>query len=83
MSLKHLGNFWNGLNMPLINCEVFLTLTWSKNYILTDVITTAANPNADPPVIEIATATGATFAIKNCKLYVPVVTLSAENENKR
>ena len=25
--LKHLGNFWNSLNIPLVNCEVFLTLT--------------------------------------------------------
>ena len=29
--LKHLSNFWRSLNMPLINCEVYLTLTWSEN----------------------------------------------------
>ena len=29
--LKHLGNFWNSLNIPLINCEVSLTLSWSAN----------------------------------------------------
>ena len=38
VSLKHLSNFWRTLDMPLINCEVFLTLTWSKNCILTDII---------------------------------------------
>ena len=29
--LKHLSNFWRSLDMPLINCEVSLTLTWSEN----------------------------------------------------
>ena len=41
--------------MPLINCEVFLTLTWSENCVLTDITTQAArnaNPNADSPVEE-------------------------------
>ena len=28
--LKHLSNFWRTLNMPLINCELELILTWSK-----------------------------------------------------
>ena len=32
--LKHLGNFWRALDMPLINCEIELTLTWSKNCVL-------------------------------------------------
>ena len=27
VSLKHLSNFWTTLDMPLINCEVSLTLT--------------------------------------------------------
>ena len=29
---KCLSNFWRTLEMPLINCEVELILTWSKNY---------------------------------------------------
>ena len=29
--LKHLNNFWRALNTPLINCEIELILTWSKN----------------------------------------------------
>ena len=29
--LKHLGNFLRILNIPLINCEIELILTWSKN----------------------------------------------------
>ena len=28
--LKHLSNFWRSLNIPLINCEIELILTWSK-----------------------------------------------------
>ena len=28
--LKHLGNFWRALNIPLISCEVFLELKWIK-----------------------------------------------------
>ena len=32
--LKHLSNFWRSLNIPLINCELELVLTWSKNCFL-------------------------------------------------
>ena len=42
--LKHLSNFWKTLDMPLINCEVFLTLTWSENCVLTDITTRNAVP---------------------------------------
>ena len=28
--LKNLSNFWRTLEMPLINCEFSLMLTWSK-----------------------------------------------------
>ena len=31
--LKHLSNFWRALNIPLINCEVELILTWSKKIV--------------------------------------------------
>ena len=34
--LKHLSNSWRSLEMPLINCEVELILTWSKNCALAD-----------------------------------------------
>ena len=32
--LKYLSNFWRSLNIPLINCEIELILTWFKNYVL-------------------------------------------------
>ena len=34
--LKYLSNFWGTLEMPLINCEVGLTLTWSPNCVITN-----------------------------------------------
>ena len=34
--LKHLKNFLRSLNIPLINCEIELTLIWSKNCALAD-----------------------------------------------
>ena len=40
------------------------------------------DPNADPAVAGINNPTNATFKTKDTKLYVPVVTLSAENDNK-
>ena len=50
--------------MPLINCEINLTLTWSEDCI-------------------ISSATGATkFKITDTKRYVPVVTLSTQDNEK-
>ena len=80
--LKHLSNFWRNLNIPLINCEVELILTWFKNCVLIDKITRNANYNADPIVYEINNPEDATFQITDTKLYVPVVTLSKENNIK-
>ena len=68
--LNHLSNFWRSLNISLINCEVELILTWSKNCVLADM--TVAN---NPP-------TGLEFQITDTKLYVPVVTSSKENDTK-
>ena len=71
--------------MPLINCEVSLTLTWSQNCVLTDITTQAVgNVNAHPPVEargRTDAPTNATFKITETKLYVPVVTLSTEDDN--
>ena len=65
--LKYLSNFWRTLEMPLINCEVNLILTWSSTCVL--ISTNAPNQNA-------------TFAITDTKLYVPVVTLSTQENAK-
>ena len=37
MPLKCLSNFWRTLDIPLINCEVSLTLTWSANCVITSL----------------------------------------------
>ena len=76
--LKHLSNFWRGLNIPLINCEVELILTWVKNYVLGDM--TERGEEADNPTI--VALTGLEFQITDTKLYAPVVTLSKENDTK-
>ena len=34
--LKYLGNFWRTLEMPLIDCEVKLDLTWSSTCVITN-----------------------------------------------
>ena len=53
--LKYLSNFWRTLEMPLINCEVNLILTWSS----TCVIVSTGNANQ-----------AVKFAITDTKLYV-------------
>ena len=76
--LKHLSNFWRSLNIPLINCEVELILTWSKNCVLVDM--KERDAEGDNPAI--VAPTGLEFKITDTKLYVPVVTLSKESDMK-
>ena len=65
--LKYLSNFWRTLEMSLINCEVNFILTWSSTCVL--IATNIQNQ-------------AATFAITDTKLYVPVVTLSTQENTK-
>ena len=81
--LKYLGNFWRISNILLINCEVSLNLSWTdKCVLLSKYKRDAPNPQTNLPTVAIDSPDGATFKITDCKLYVPVVTLSIENENK-
>ena len=80
--LKYLSNFWRNLNIPLINCEVELILTWFKNCVLIDKLTREADYDADPYVYEIDNPENPIFEITDTKLYVPVVALSKENDKK-
>ena len=75
-----MSNFWVNLNIPLINCKVELILTWTKNCALADMTVAPARNNNDPPAN--VAPTGLEFQIKDTKLYVPVVTLSKENDIK-
>ena len=78
--LKYFSNFWRSLNIPLINCEVELILTWFKNCVLIDKLTRKADYDADSDVYEIDNPENATFKITDVKLFVPIVTLSKEND---
>ena len=60
--------------MPLINCKVELSLKSIENCVLTTAAI-GANANATG-------ADSATFTITDTKLYVPIVTLSAEDNAK-
>ena len=66
VSLKKLSNFWRSFEMPLINCKVELSLNWLEDCVLT----TANN------------AYKANFKITDAKIYVPIVTLSIEDNSK-
>ena len=77
--LKYLGNFWRALNIPLISCEVSLELKWNKNCVITSL--EEIQIDAGPPAVNVP-PTGATLAINDCKLYIPVVTLSKDDEIK-
>ena len=69
--LKYLSKFWRSLNIPLINCEVELFLTCSKNCVLANMTTRNAQ-GGNPAVV---VPSGAKRKITDTKLYVPVVTL--------
>ena len=64
--LKYLSNFWRSIELPLINCKDEFSLKCIENCVLT----IAAN------------ASNANFKITDAKLYVPVVTLSTEDNVK-
>ena len=84
--VKHLSNFLRELRNPLVGCEVSLDLKWNKNCVLKSKATRNGLPadtaNNLPVVAAINSPTAAEFLAADCKLYVAVVTLSDENENK-
>ena len=65
--LKYLSNFWRSLDFPLINCDIELDLSWTKDCVLIE-----QNNNIS----------GVNFVITSTKLYVPVVTLSMNHSIK-
>ena len=78
MPLKYLGNFWRALNIPLSSCEVSLESKWNKNCVITSL--KQRQVDAGPPVVRDGAPTGASLAINDCKLYIPVLTLSKNDE---
>ena len=65
--LKYLSNFWRSLEMPLINCEIELILTWSRGCVII-----YTNVGDQVP----------TFTITETNLYVAIVTLSTQDNAK-
>ena len=65
--LKYFSDLWRTLEMALINCEINLILTWSDRCFIID------NPIDDQVP---------TFTIIDTKLYIPVVTLSTQDNTK-
>ena len=51
-------------------------MSWYKECVL------VGRAHRGPPAAAINSPTDAKFEITDCKLYVPIVTLSAENNNK-
>ena len=65
--LKYLRKFWRTLEMPLTNCEVELILAWSENCVIISTNVADQNP---------------TFTMTETNLYVPVATLSTQDNAK-
>ena len=65
--LKYVSNFFRSLEMPLVNCKIDLELTWHKDCMIS---------SADAAANQVAS-----FIITDTKLYVPIVTLSAKDNN--
>ena len=68
VALKYLSNFWGTPEMCLIDCEITLDLNWSEKFVI--AVTDVENQ-------------GATVLITDTKLYVPVVTLSTQDNAKQ
>ena len=54
------------LEMPLINCKIYLQINWTKNCVMHGSYAYAAADNSNRKTI---------FKITNTKLFVPIVTL--------
>ena len=74
MPLKYLSNFWRSCKIPLINPKAESKLRWTNQYVLSIASTDNANGKNNE--------NGILFAIKDTKLYIPLVTLSARDNQK-
>ena len=73
MTVKYVGNFWISLEMSLINYKLKLKLKWAKYCVLSAAGNDNITNNNDNDII---------FAIKDTKLHVHVVALSARDNPK-
>ena len=84
--LKYLSNFLQSFHLSLINYEIKLDLSQSRDCIseISRTHATAAHPAVvtPTPTKPAKSTTGATFQINSYKLYVPVFTLPIKNNLK-
>ena len=64
--LKYISSFFRSLELPLINTKLYIPLNYTKNSVISTVDATDST----------------TFKITKIELYVPVVTLKTEDNNK-
>ena len=77
--LKYLSNFWRYLDPPLINCEIEIDLSWSRNCVIPESPASAANaPQVAKPVTQ---TTGTKIQINSTKLYVTAGISSRHDKN--
>ena len=91
--LKYLSNFWRTLEMPLINCEVSLILTWSLTCVITNSTGAGRFAITDTklyvPVITLSTQANAKLLqltsgftrVIHCNKYLSKPELLAQNPN--
>ena len=69
--------------MSLINFEIELDLLWSRYCAISEITRTSAVPaNPSVPAAEKTKTTSSVFQINTANLYVPVVTLSTNDNIK-
>ena len=57
MPLRNLSNFWRTLEIPLMNCEISLNLTWSKKRVMSFAVgkTEFGILDTKPPFVTLST----------------------------
>ena len=84
LPLKKLSNFLSALDIPLINFEINLILTWSGNFVATSKATRDAvsSQGGNPAVPAIDNPTNSAFKTTKTKLHISVSALSTENDKR-
>ena len=88
--LKNVSKFMFNLDILLTNAEIELLLKWSQNCVLTEMVTRETKAGIPgqggsvevPPADAINRPEDLKFNTTDCKLYVPVVTLQTEYQDK-
>ena len=76
-----MSSFWRSLDLPLINYEIELDLSWSGYCVISKIWRTPAVAAKWNATVETQT-TSTIFQINIANLYLPVVNLSINANNK-